>query len=74
MGLPYFFYKGEQYKLESRQTCDIDTQHNKYNIIPCRKFSTLHCPLCSKPAKRIVYSYYCKDCDVDFDENKRLKI
>ena len=36
--------------------------------------ATLHCPLCNRPAKRYATTYYCEECNVDFDESKRLFI
>lgn len=36
--------------------------------------ATLHCPICGMPAKRYATTYYCEDCNVDFDESKRLII
>lgn len=33
---------------------------------------TLDCPLCGKAAKRFASSFYCEECNIDFDEDKQI--
>lgn len=59
-------------EVRSTETINETVKHKK-NAKSLLK-TTLHCPLCNRPAKRYATTYYCEECDVDFDESKRLFI
>lgn len=59
-------------KHETRNSETLPEVHKTKTANKSIMKATLHCPICSKPAQKYATTYYCEECNVDFDENKRL--